>query len=102
MCPGWSEREDDAAALVMRLDQVAIDHEFRLPPGMRVECHPLVYRGLQDLFIPSCDEFVTSMHTGEEVFKPQVPVMITAGMERGQWRIVADEGQIAEGVVRDG
>lgn len=25
-----------------------------------------------------------------------------AGMERGQWRITADGGQIAEGVVRDG
>lgn len=110
-CPGWSECDDDAAALTVRLDQVARDAGYpfdgwqrKMPHGIRVECHPLVYRALQNLMIPSYQEFVSSLNkgAGEDWFKPQVPIMVTAGMERGQWQITADDGPIAEGTVHDG
>lgn len=109
-CPGWSERDDDAAALVIRLDQVGRDAGYpfgdwqaKMPPGVRVECHPLVVAALRELMIPSYQEFISSLTTGaaEDLFKPQVPVVVTAGMERGQWRITADDGLIAEGTVND-
>lgn len=42
------------------------------------------------------------LNTGEDAGKPQIPVVVTTGMERGQWRITADDGLIAEGTVSDG
>lgn len=103
-CPGWTEREAGATALADRLDRVAREHTWplKMPPGIRLECHPSVPHALQQLFIPSYAEFVSSLNTGEDMLKPQIPVVVTAGMTAGQWRIVADDGPIAEGVVRDG
>lgn len=103
-CPGWTEREAGATVLADRLDQVARDHWWPLsmPPGIRLECHPLVPHALQQIFIPSYNEFVSSLSTGEDLVKPQMPIVVTPGMERGQWRITADDGLIAEGVVSDG
>lgn len=110
-CPGWSERDDDAAALSIRLDQVARDAGYpfdgwqrKMPPGIRLECHPLVPAALQQLFIPSYAEFTASLNLGvaEDLMKPQIPVVVTAGMERGAWRIAADDGLIVEGTVSNG
>lgn len=103
-CPGWTQQEADATALAERVSQIAREAlwPMRLPAGIRLECHPLVYRALTQLFIPSYAEFTASLATGEDVFKPQIPLVVTAGMERGQWRITADDGPIAEGTVRDG
>ncbi len=103
-CPGWSAREDDAAALAMRLDRVALDHAWPLtmPPGIRLECHPSVPHALMQLYIPSYDDFMSALNTGEDPVKPRIPVVVTAGMAAGEWRITADDGLIAEGVVRDG
>lgn len=101
-CPGWSEQDADATVLADRLDEVARDHAWplKMPPGIRLECHPLVPHVLHNLFVPSYAEFVSSLRTGEDALKPQIPVAVTAGMEAGQWRIVTDDGLIAEGVVR--
>ena len=103
-CPGWTRRDASATELAERLDQVARDHwpPLSMPPGIRLECDHLVVHALQQLFLPSYDEFVSSLSTGEDVMKPQMPVVVTPGMGRGQWRITADDGLIAEGVVGDG
>lgn len=113
-CPGWLGQDADATDLANRLDQVARDawrppplpHD--LPPGIRLECHPLVPHVLEQLFIPSYGEFVTSLADAQlggpgiaHWVKPQIPVLVIAGMERGQWRITADAGLIAEGTVHD-
>jgi hypothetical protein len=105
VCPGWCQRDADAAALAERLDQIARDSLWllTLPPGIRLECHPSVLNPLRDLYVPGPADFTpdAAAMTGENVAKPQVPVVVTAGMGRGHWRITADEGQIAEGTVRD-
>ena len=103
-CPGWSEQEADTAALAGRLDQVAREAAWslRMSAGIRLECHPSVPYALQQFFIPSYSEFAASLKTGEDMMKPQLPVVVTAGMTVGQWRIVADDGQIAEGAIRHG
>jgi hypothetical protein len=103
-CYGWTQQEGDASTLADRLDQVARDNArpLKMPPGIRLECHPLVVHVLQQLFVPSYGEFTASLSTGEDMMKPQIPVVVTAGMGRGQWRITADDGLIAEGAVRDG
>lgn len=90
--------------LADRLDQVARDHlpPLKMPAGIRLECHPLVVRELQMQFIPSFAEFSASLATGEDPVRPQIPVTVTAGMGRGQWRITADGGLIAEGVIDGG
>lgn len=101
---GWTHQEADATDLAARLDQVARENAWplSLPPGIKLECHPLVPHVLQQLFIPSYAEFSASLATGEDVLKPQIPVVVTPGWGRGQWRITADDGLIAEGTVRDG
>jgi hypothetical protein len=107
-CPGWTRQEADAADLAGRVSEIARNAWTApglppaLPPGIRLECRPLVFHALQQLFVPSFAEFTASLRTGEDIMKPQIPVMVTAGMTRGQWRITADEGQIAEGTVHDG
>lgn len=102
-CPGWTRQEDDATALADRVSQVAREHAWplKMPAGIRLECHPLVFHALRQLFVPSFAEFTASLATGEDMMKPQIPVTVTAGMERGRWRITADDGQIAEGTVHD-
>jgi hypothetical protein len=102
-CPGWTRQEDDATALAEQMNQVAREAMWpmRLPAGIRLECHPLVLHALQRLFVPSFADFTAILATGEDIMKPQIPVMVTPGMERGQWRITADDGQVAEGTVRD-
>ncbi len=102
-CPGWSEHDADTTVLADRLDQVAREAAWplKMPPGIRLECHPAVVHALQQLFIPFYGEFTASLNTGEDMMKPQIPVVVMAGMTGGQWRIVADDGQIAEGVVRN-
>lgn len=102
-CPGWTEGDAGATVLADRLDQVGREAAWpmQLPPGIRLECHPSVPHALQQLFIPSYAEFVSSLNTGEDAVKPQIPVVVTAGMTTGQWRITADDGLIAEGFVRD-
>jgi hypothetical protein len=105
VCPGWCQRDADATALAERLDQAARDSlwPLALPAGMRLECHPSVVTPLRDLYVPERDEFTPHLAvvTGEDVAKPQIPVVVVPGMERGQWRITADDGPIAEGTVRD-
>lgn len=113
-CPGWDGQDADASDLADRLDEVARDAwrpaplQHGLPPGIRLECHPLVPHVLEQLFIPSYGEFVTSLADARlggpgvaHWLKPQIPVLVIQGMERGQWRITADGGLIAEGTVRD-
>jgi hypothetical protein len=97
-CPGWRQRDADATALAERLDQVA---RSSLPPGMRLECHPSVITPLRDLHVPEPGEFTPhlAVATGENAAKPQIPVVVVPGMERGQWRITADDGLVAEGTV---
>lgn len=101
-CRGWAQQEADAVALARRLDRVALDYAYplQMPQGIRLECHPLVPHALMQVCIPSYAEFTAGLKTGE-VPKPSIPVVVTA-MERGQWRITADDGLIAEGTVRDG
>lgn len=114
-CPGWTQQEDDATALSMRLNQVARDAWRQpppgpdLPPGIRLECHPLVPAVLEQLFIPSYGEFVTSLADARlggpgiaHWVQPRIPVLVVQGMTRGQWRLTTDDGLVAEGTVRDG
>lgn len=102
-CPGWTRQEDDATAPADRISQIAREAAWplKMPAGIRLECHPLVFRALQQLFVPSFADFTASLATGEDMMKPQIPLVVTAGMARGQWRITADDGQIAEGTVHD-
>jgi hypothetical protein len=103
-CPGWTQQEADATWLASRLDQVARDAVWpmRLPAGVRLECHPAVPSALQQLYVPGLAEFTASLNTGEDLLKPQIPVMVLANLPHGWWRIIGDDGQIDEGVVRDG
>ena len=88
-------------ALADRLNQIARESLWprRLPAGIRLECHPSVITPLRDL---NDGEFTSSLSTGENALKPQIPVVVTAAMTAGQWRITADGGLIAEGVVTGG
>jgi hypothetical protein len=101
VCPGWCRRDADVTALADCLDQIARESRWpmRLPAGIRMECHPSVIGPLRDL---NDDEFAPSLSVGENALKPQIPVVVMAGMTAGQWLITADDGPIAEGVVRDG
>jgi hypothetical protein len=101
VCPGWCQRDADVTALADRLDQIARESlwPMRLPAGIRMECHPSVVGPLRDL---NDDEFAPSLSTGENALKPQIHVVVMAAMAAGQWLITADDGLIAEGVVRGG
>lgn len=81
-----------------------MDHAWplALPAGIRLECHPSVLAGLRQATVPSYSEFAGSLATGEDLLKPQVPVMVTEGMQRGGWRLAADDGIIDEGTIREG
>jgi len=103
-CTGWTVAEVAATELIEQLNQVAREHypPFKMPEGIRLECHPAVTYWLTNMFIPGYAEFVSSLRTGEDLLKPQIPVMHCAAMERGAWRIVhGDRGEhlIAEGVI---
>ena len=103
-CPGWTRREADVTDLADRMSEIARENAWPLamPPGIRLECHPLVLHALTQLFVPSFATFAASLRTGEDMMKQQIPVTVMPGLERGQWRITADDGQVAEGTVRDG
>jgi hypothetical protein len=105
-CPGWTDAEAATTDLIERLNQVAREHcpPLKMPEGIRLECHPLVGYALSNMFIPGYAEFVSSLQAGDNLLKPQIPVMHSPAMERGAWRIVhGDRGQhlIAEGVIPD-
>lgn len=101
VCPGWCQRDADVTALADRLDQIARESSWpmRMPAGIRLECHPSVIAPLRDL---NDDGFASSLSTGENALKPQIPVVVMAAMPAGQWLITADGGLIADGVVHDG
>lgn len=103
-CPGWTRCEADATELAGQLSQIAREAMWpaALPPGIRLECHPFASHALRQLFIPSLNDFTASLATGEDMMRPQIPLVVTAGLGRGQWRITAGGGLIAEGTVRDG
>lgn len=98
-CPGWSHAEADTSALMDVLDSYARDH--RLVPvddGIRLECHPLVPYMLMRMTIPDFREFVA----GENFAKPQIPVVVSAAMDRGAWRLVfGDRTLVSEGALRE-
>lgn len=76
-CPGWTEMDAGTTVLADRLDQLARESLWprALPLGARLECHPLVRHALRQLFISGFAEFVSSLNTGEDMLKPQIPLV---------------------------
>jgi hypothetical protein len=101
VCPGWCQRDADVTALADCLDQIARESlwPMRLPVGIRLECHPSVIAPLREL---NDDPLASGLSADVDALKPQIPVVVMAGMTAGQWLITADDGPVAEGMVRDG
>lgn len=102
-CPGQSEHDADITVLAERMSGIARDAAWplRMPAGIRLECHPSVFADLRLMFVPDYAEFTASLATGEDLFKPQIPVVVTAGMGRGAWRLAGDGGTIDQGTIRE-
>jgi hypothetical protein len=93
-CPGWTEAEAGTANLISHLNWAA-DAVLRgyLPDGLRLECHPSAPYALMRMVIPGYAVFVS----GAEPWKPQFPVVVSAEMKPGQWRLVIADGEIHDG-----
>lgn len=98
-CPGWTEQECDATALV--------DVLFRTDrglPGLALECHPVVEYAMLRVIIPGYREF-TDPSWMSPGFPLQtvggIPVCRTVAADRGAWKLVSGREMLAEGIVRD-
>ena len=102
-CPGWSVTDADTVALIRKMDDLARGWAWPLSPpsGACLYCHPVVYRALTQAWLPSFDEFKTSLKTGEDLMRTTIPVAVVTELEYGAWTVDSDAGVIAEGKIRD-
>lgn len=91
-CYGWTEAEAEAAAVVEQVRSA--------PDGAVLEAHPAVLAGISQLLAPDFPG-EDDARIGHQVTRLFGVKLTPAPLERGQWRITADEGQAAEGTVRD-
>lgn len=98
-CPGWTSAQSGTGVLLDTLEDLARTWLLarKVPEGVRLECHPYVRYEIQRITIPGYREFCALAE-----WKPDIPVLVRADMERGAWRIViVAEELITEGVIRD-
>lgn len=87
-CYGWTEAEAEAAAVV---------EEIRTAPdGARLEAHPGIIAGISQLLTPDYPG-EDDAGIGHQVTRLFGVALTTAPLERGQWRITAAGGLVAEG-----
>jgi hypothetical protein len=91
-CYGWTEAEAEATAVVEQVRTA--------PDGARLEAHPGILAGISQLLTPDFPG-EDDAGIGHQVTRLFGVALTLAPLERGQWRIVADDGQVAEGTVRD-
>jgi len=92
-CYGWTEAEAAAEAVVEQVRTA--------PDGATLEAHPGVLAGISQLLTPDFPG-EDDAGIGHQVTRLFGVELTAAPVERGQWRITADDGLIAEGTVRDG
>lgn len=92
-CGGWTEAEANAAMVVEQVRQA--------PDKATLEAHPAVIAGISQLLTPDFPG-EDDAGIGHQVTRLFGVALKAAPLERGQWRITADDGLVAEGTVRDG
>jgi len=93
-CPGWSEEEAGASAVVAAVERYA--HEHPAPDGTRLEGHPAVITGLTRLLQPDFAD-ISDLATADKMpgiitHLLGIPVM-SAPLGPGEWRLVTAGGE---------